>query len=99
MQRDKIEIANSRISVRRKLLKFIFASPFFGVMTGSPFSVFATPDRATIGRPQVYGLGAFGQKGVDQVLRILNTELETIMKFVGATSLSAIKRQSLIRKD
>ncbi|HJP42645.1 MAG TPA: alpha-hydroxy acid oxidase [Gammaproteobacteria bacterium] len=52
-----------------------------------------------IGRPQVYGLGAFGQEGVDQVLRILNTELETIMKFVGATSLSAIKRQSLIRKD
>ncbi len=52
-----------------------------------------------IGRPQVYGLGAFGQEGVDQGLRILNTELETIMKFVGATSLSAIKRQSLIRKD
>ena len=64
------------------------------------FKALALGARAVaIGRPQVYGLGAFGQEGVDQVLRILNTELETIMKFVGATSLSAIKRQSLIRKD
>ena len=64
------------------------------------FKALALGARAVaIGRPQAYGLGAFGQEGVDQVLRILNTELETIMKFVGATSLSAIKRQSLIRKD
>jgi len=64
------------------------------------FKALALGARAiAIGRPQVYGLGAFGQEGVDQVLRILNTELETIMKFVGTTSLSAIKRQSLIRKD
>ena len=64
------------------------------------FKALALGARAVaIGRPQAYGLGAFGQEGVDQVLRILNTELETIMKFVGATSLSAIKRESLIRKD
>ncbi len=47
MQTDKGGISNPRILARRELLKFIFASPFFGAMTGLPVSAFATPDRAT----------------------------------------------------
>ena len=47
MQADKGGISNPRILARRELLKFIFASPFFGAMTGLPVSAFATPDRAT----------------------------------------------------
>jgi 4-hydroxymandelate oxidase len=43
-----------------------------------------------IGRPYVWGLAAFGQAGVDQVLTILRRELELVMRQAGTTSLSRI---------
>jgi isopentenyl diphosphate isomerase/L-lactate dehydrogenase-like FMN-dependent dehydrogenase len=48
-----------------------------------------------IGRPYIWGLGAFGQAGVERVLDILNRELEIVMKQMGTTSLAKITRSSL----
>ena len=43
-----------------------------------------------IGRPYIWGLGAFGQAGVEMVLTLLRAELELVMKQMGTTSLAAI---------
>jgi (S)-2-hydroxy-acid oxidase len=48
-----------------------------------------------IGRPQAWGLGAFGQAGVEAVLEILHRELLTIMRQAGTTSLDKITRSYL----
>jgi isopentenyl diphosphate isomerase/L-lactate dehydrogenase-like FMN-dependent dehydrogenase len=48
-----------------------------------------------IGRPYIWGLGAFGQPGVERVLDILDRELEIVMKQMGTTSLAKITRSSL----
>ena len=40
-----------------------------------------------IGRPYIWGLGAFGQPGVERVLELLRIELHAIMQQVGAPSL------------
>jgi 4-hydroxymandelate oxidase len=39
-----------------------------------------------IGRPYIWGLGAFGQPGVERVLELLRIELHAIMQQVGAPS-------------
>ncbi len=43
-----------------------------------------------IGRPYIWGLGSFGQDGVEAVLTILRRELEIVMKQSGTTSVKAI---------
>jgi isopentenyl diphosphate isomerase/L-lactate dehydrogenase-like FMN-dependent dehydrogenase len=43
-----------------------------------------------VGRPYLWGLGAFGQPGVERALEILRTELFAIMQQVGATSVKAL---------
>ena len=43
-----------------------------------------------IGRPYIWGLGAFGQEGVEMVLTLLRNELELVMKQMGTTSIAAI---------
>jgi 4-hydroxymandelate oxidase len=48
-----------------------------------------------IGRPQCWGLGAFGQAGVEAVLEILHRELRTIMRQAGTTSIDKITRNYL----
>jgi 4-hydroxymandelate oxidase len=45
-----------------------------------------------IGRPQAWGLAAFGQSGVEAVLEILRRELRTIMRQAGTTSIDKITR-------
>ena len=40
-----------------------------------------------IGRPYIWGLGAFGQPGVERVLELLRVELRAIMKQVGAPTI------------
>ena len=40
-----------------------------------------------VGRPYLWGLGAFGEAGVDKVLQILNAEVLAAMQQVGAVSL------------
>ena len=48
-----------------------------------------------IGRPYIWGLGAFGQAGVERVLEILNRELRIVMMQMGATSVAKVSRRSL----
>jgi isopentenyl diphosphate isomerase/L-lactate dehydrogenase-like FMN-dependent dehydrogenase len=48
-----------------------------------------------IGRPYIWGLGAFGQAGVERVLDILNRELRIVMMQMGTPSLAKISRSSL----
>lgn len=43
-----------------------------------------------IGRPYIWGLGAFGQEGVETVLQLLRNEFELVMKQMGTTSIGAI---------
>jgi len=49
-----------------------------------------------IGRPYLWGLGAFGQAGVERVLDLLRNELELIMKQCGTRSIAEIGRASIV---
>jgi len=48
-----------------------------------------------LGRPQIWGLGAFGEEGVGRVLDLLQLELERAMRFCGMRSISAIGRETV----
>jgi isopentenyl diphosphate isomerase/L-lactate dehydrogenase-like FMN-dependent dehydrogenase len=48
-----------------------------------------------VGRPPLWGLGAFGAAGVQRVLEILQTELALAMASAGQSSIAAIKRSSV----
>jgi isopentenyl diphosphate isomerase/L-lactate dehydrogenase-like FMN-dependent dehydrogenase len=48
-----------------------------------------------IGRPYIWGLGSFGQPGVERVLDILNRELRIVMTQMGAATIADISRSSL----
>jgi (S)-2-hydroxy-acid oxidase len=50
-----------------------------------------------IGRPQVWGLAAFGQPGVEAVLDILNKEFTSIMRQAGTPGLASITHDLLVR--
>ena len=49
-----------------------------------------------IGRPYVWGLAAFGQPGVEEVLIMLRRELELVMRQAGTVSLSGINSNYVI---
>ncbi len=49
-----------------------------------------------IGRPYIWGLGAFGQEGVETVLALLRRELEVVMRQSGTTSIPAITREHVV---
>jgi isopentenyl diphosphate isomerase/L-lactate dehydrogenase-like FMN-dependent dehydrogenase len=51
-----------------------------------------------IGRPYIWGLGAYGQVGVDRVLELLDNELRLAMIGVGARNLREITAASVIRQ-
>jgi isopentenyl diphosphate isomerase/L-lactate dehydrogenase-like FMN-dependent dehydrogenase len=44
-----------------------------------------------VGRPYIWGLGAFGQPGVERVLELLRIELHAIMQQVGAPTIKDLK--------
>ena len=50
-----------------------------------------------IGRPYLWGLGAFGQPGVERVLGILRAETRTAMAQIGAPSLKDLKPETVKR--
>ena len=50
------------------------------------------------GRPHCWGLGAFGQTGVEAVLEIYRRELRTIMRQAGTTSLDKITHEYIIQR-
>jgi (S)-2-hydroxy-acid oxidase len=49
-----------------------------------------------VGRPPLWGLGAYGQPGVEKVLRLLDTELALAMGLSGKTKIAQLDR-SLVR--
>jgi isopentenyl diphosphate isomerase/L-lactate dehydrogenase-like FMN-dependent dehydrogenase len=51
-----------------------------------------------VGRPYIWGLGAFGEAGVDRVLAILNAELRIAMGGVGARTLKEITPVTIMRR-
>jgi isopentenyl diphosphate isomerase/L-lactate dehydrogenase-like FMN-dependent dehydrogenase len=53
-------------------------------------------DAVGIGRPYIWGLGAFGQAGVERVLEMLNEELRLAMVGCGTASIEEITPQALI---
>jgi isopentenyl diphosphate isomerase/L-lactate dehydrogenase-like FMN-dependent dehydrogenase len=62
------------------------------------FKAIALGARAVgIGRPYLWGLGAFGEAGVERVLVILREELKRIMQLAGTTRLAAINSSYLQR--
>src|SRR5580704_4835574 len=50
-----------------------------------------------VGRPYLWGLGAFGQAGVERVLDILRTELVVAMQQVGAPALKDLKPEMVVK--
>ncbi len=53
-------------------------------------------DAICIGRPYLWGLGAFGQTGVERVLDILRRELTIVMRQMGTTRIGDITRASIV---
>lgn len=49
-------------------------------------------DAVCVGRPYLWGLGAFGEAGVAKSLTILQTELERTMRYAGTPTLEDIRR-------
>jgi isopentenyl diphosphate isomerase/L-lactate dehydrogenase-like FMN-dependent dehydrogenase len=47
--------------------------------------------------PYLWGLGAFGQVGVERVLDILRTELRVAMQQIGAPSLKDLKPAVIVK--
>ena len=50
-------------------------------------------DAVGIGRPYVWGLGAFGEEGVDRVFDLLMAEFRMIMRQTRTTAIDQINRQ------
>ena len=50
-----------------------------------------------IGRPQAWGLAAFGESGVDRVIAILNRELDAIMRQAGTPAIASITPAHVLR--
>jgi 4-hydroxymandelate oxidase len=49
-----------------------------------------------VGRPQAWGLAAFGQQGVEAVLTIFQREIEAMMRQAGTPSVAAITRSFVV---
>jgi isopentenyl diphosphate isomerase/L-lactate dehydrogenase-like FMN-dependent dehydrogenase len=61
------------------------------------FKALALGARAVgIARPYLWGLGSFGQPGVERVLELLRAELELVMRQAGVVSLARLDRSSVI---
>ena len=47
-------------------------------------------DAVAVGRPYLWGLGAFGQEGVERALSVLTRELQVTMRAIGAPAIGAL---------
>lgn len=88
--RGCIECLPEIAQVARGKVPILFDS---GIRRGSDiFKALALgADAVCIGRPYLWGLGAFGQAGVERVFEILKTELIAIMQQMGAPSIASIE--------
>ncbi len=53
-------------------------------------------DAVAVGRPYAWGLAAFGQEGVEAVLRILQAEFEMVMRQAGVRSIAEINSNYVV---
>ena len=53
-------------------------------------------DAVGVGRPYLWGLGAFGQPGVERVLEILRKELQTAMALAGTRTLAEVRARGVM---
>jgi len=82
-----------RSTARREFLWFLIASPYVACCGTDVFKALALGSKAVgIGRPFLWGLGAFGQAGVDRVLEILQGELKLAMGNCGTRTVTDITR-------
>jgi len=56
-------------------------------------------DAVCVGRPYLWGLGAFGQAGAEKALAILQAELVRTMIYAGTASLAAINKDYIWTND
>ena len=49
-----------------------------------------------IGRAYIYGLGAMGETGVSEALRVIHKELDTSMALCGRTDIETVDRDILM---
>ena len=72
-----------------------------GIRRGADaFKALALGARAVmIGRPYLWGLGAFGQPGVERVLELLTRELEIAMKVSGTPTIADITPRHVFRSE
>jgi len=52
-----------------------------------------------VGRPYLWGLGAFGQPGVEKVMDILQAELRGVMQQMGTPNIAAIQPSMVIKES
>jgi isopentenyl diphosphate isomerase/L-lactate dehydrogenase-like FMN-dependent dehydrogenase len=52
-----------------------------------------------VGRPYLWGLGAFGQSGVEKVMDILQAELRGVMQQMGTPNIAAIQPSMVIKES
>src|SRR5262249_13433487 len=57
------------------------------------------PQAVGVGRPFLWGLGAFGQAGVDRVIEILQGELKLVMGNCGTRTVADINRSYIVAPD
>ena len=69
-----------------------------GVRRGSDiYKALAVGARAVgIGRPALFGLGAYGQEGVERALELLKEELLMTMMLMGCPTLAHVRRESVL---
>lgn len=72
-----------------------FACPRFDIFKALALGATAVG----VGRPYIWGLAAFGQPGVEQVLRILRKELLIAMRQAGTRTLAEITPAYLIKES
>ena len=56
-------------------------------------------DAVGIGRPYVWGLGAFGEEGVDKVIDIIHNEFRMIMRQTRTTAMNQIGSEFVMERD
>jgi len=94
--RGSIECLPEVAKVAKGKVPILFDS---GVRRGSDvFKALALGATAVcVGRPYLWGLGAFGQSGVERVMEILQTEFTGVMQQMGAPNIAAIEESMIYR--
>jgi 4-hydroxymandelate oxidase len=72
---------------RRSFLKFLAGSRGFRRGTDVLKALALGASGVCIGRPYLWGLGAFGQAGVERVLELMRAEFEIAMRQCGVRSI------------